>query len=173
MAENDENKKVEEKESPKSKKPLIKWIVIGVLIVALGAGGFVGWRIFMSKDVNENEGEESIAEVRPEKKEKEISIIFPLKSFIVNLMEKSGFGKRYLKTTVELEVADEETQILLQEQNAQIRDTILLLLSSQSFAEISSMEGKLELKQSLLLRINQLLGGAKVRRLYFTEFVVQ
>jgi len=62
---------------------------------------------------------------------------------------------------------------LLQGQKAQIRDTILLLLSSQSYAEISSMEGKLELKQSLLVRINQLLGGKKVRRLYFTEFVVQ
>jgi len=56
MAENDETKKVEEKESPQSKKPIIKWIIIGVLIVALGAGGFVGWRVFMSKDVTENEG---------------------------------------------------------------------------------------------------------------------
>jgi flagellar basal body-associated protein FliL len=35
------------------------------------------------------------------------------------------------------------------------------------------MEGKLELKQALLSRINQALGEGIVQRIYFTEFVVQ
>jgi flagellar basal body-associated protein FliL len=35
------------------------------------------------------------------------------------------------------------------------------------------MDGKLELKQALLSRINRALGGTVVRKLYFTEFVVQ
>lgn len=173
MAEKEEDKQTEEKEAPEEKKSFLKWIVIGVVIIALGAGGFVGWRMFMSKDVNEKEGEESAVEEPVETKEKEMSIIYPLESFIVNLMDKSGYGKRYLKTTVELEVGDEEAQQVLVENKAQLRDTILLMLSSQTFAEISSIEGKIELKQTLLVRINRLLGGKKVRRLYFTEFVVQ
>ena len=173
MADNEENKKEEEKEAPQEKKSMMKWIVIGVVIIAIAAGGFVGWRMFMAKDANENQNGDSVAEMKAENKEKEVSIIIPLESFIVNLMDKSGYGKRYLKTTVELEVGDEEAQLLLQENKAQLRDTILLILSSQSFGEINSIEGKLELKQTLLVRINRLLGGKKVRRLYFTEFVVQ
>jgi flagellar FliL protein len=62
---------------------------------------------------------------------------------------------------------------MVTEREVQLTDTIILLLSSQSFKEINSMEGKLYLKQSLLTRINQLLGGQIVRRIYFTEFVVQ
>jgi flagellar protein FliL len=173
MADNDENKKEKENEAPPEKKSMMKWIVIGVVIIVIAAGGFVGWRMFMAKDVNEKEGGDSATEMKAEKKEKELSIIFPLESFIVNLMDKSGYGKRYLKTTVELEVGDEDAQLMLQEKKAQLRDTILLLLSSQSFGEINSIEGKLELKQTLLVRINRLLGGKMVRRLYFTEFVVQ
>ena len=55
----------------------------------------------------------------------------------------------------------------------QLKDTVLLLLSSHSFEEIRSVEGKIELKQALLSRINQVLGGGVVHRIYFTEFVVQ
>ncbi|GAG32653.1 unnamed protein product, partial [marine sediment metagenome] len=78
-----------------------------------------------------------------------------------------------LKITLALEVCDEEEKRMVTRYTAELRDTILLLLSSQSFSEISTMEGKLELKQALLSRINHALGGRIVQRLYFTEFVVQ
>jgi flagellar protein FliL len=55
----------------------------------------------------------------------------------------------------------------------QLRDSIILLLSSQGFEEISTVEGKLGLKQELLSRVNQILGQGAVSRIYFTEFVVQ
>ena len=70
-------------------------------------------------------------------------------------------------------MADEASRDRVQRYEAQLRDTILLLLTSQSFKEISSIEGKLDLKQALLSRINQTLGEGLVRRIYFTEFVVQ
>jgi len=35
------------------------------------------------------------------------------------------------------------------------------------------MEGKLELKHAILLRMNQILGNKTVRKIFFTEFVVQ
>jgi flagellar FliL protein len=88
-------------------------------------------------------------------------------------MDKRGVGKRYLKITMELEVNKEEDKLLVENHNAQLRDTVLLLLSSQSLNEINTMEGKLELKQNLLSRMSQILGDGVVRRIYFTEFVVQ
>jgi flagellar FliL protein len=102
-----------------------------------------------------------------------VSIVCPLNSFVVNLLDKNGVGKRYLKVTMQLEVGKEEEKLLIENHNPQIRDTVLLLLSSQSLKEINTMDGKLELKQALLSRMNQILGDGVVRRIYFTEFVVQ
>jgi flagellar protein FliL len=173
MAEKEETKKTEEAETPKESKSFMKLIVLGVIVVVLAAGGFTGWFMFMKKDVAQNDQEEQTTAKASENKEVAQSIVVPLDSFIVNLMDRSGSGKRYLKTTIELDVPSEESRDLLDMRKAQLRDTILLLLTSQSFAEINSMEGKLELKQALLVRINQALGDKIVRRLYFTEFVVQ
>ena len=100
-------------------------------------------------------------------------IVHPLDAFIVNLTDKAGLGKRYLKATIILEVGSEEDKKMLERHKPQLRDTILLLLSSQSINEVNTMEGKIELKQILVSKINQVLGEGIVHRLYFTEFVVQ
>ncbi|MBW2492045.1 MAG: flagellar basal body-associated FliL family protein, partial [Deltaproteobacteria bacterium] len=106
-------------------------------------------------------------------KTEKVSIICPLMSFVVNLLDHKGVGKRYLKVTIQLEVEKEEHKMLIENHIPQLRDTILLLLSSQTLKEINTMEGKLELKQALLSRMKQILGDGIVRRIYFTEFVVQ
>ena len=101
------------------------------------------------------------------------SIICPLDSFIVNLMDKSGQRNRYLKETMTLEVGSDRDRELLQKHMQQIRDTVLLRLSSISFKEIDRMEGKLDLKQSLISRINRVPVENRIKEFYFSEFVVQ
>lgn len=168
-----EEKETKEEEKTAAKKPLLKWIILAGVVVVLGAGGFFGWRMFLGKDKAEAAVETSVAAVAPKKAEETPRVICPLESFIVNLMDSSGQGKRYLKTTIELEVDNEAARNRVAQNKAQLKDTILMLLTSQSFKEISTVEGKLDLKQALLTRVNQTLGGGVVRRIYFTEFVVQ
>jgi flagellar FliL protein len=150
-------------------KPFLKFIVLGVAVIVLGVGGFAGWRFFLKGDKKETRSSESPSRI----KDKGMTVAIPLESFIVNLMDTSGLGKRYLKVTIVLEVGGEEGRNIVERHEPQLRDTILLLLSGQLFNEISTLEGKLELKQALLSRINQVLGGGAVHRIYFTEFVVQ
>jgi flagellar FliL protein len=154
------------------KKSFLKFIILGVMVVILGAGGYIGWNHFKGNR-NEDTKEPQISKTNAKKNKDEAKIVFPLDSFIVNLSDRAGLGKRYLKITLAVEVRDEEKKKRVEGYTAELRDTILLLLSSQSFKEISTMEGKLELKQALLSRINHALGGGVVQRLYFTEFVVQ
>ena len=169
MSENEEAKNEGGKAAAEKPKSLVKWIVLAVVVAALAGGGFVGYRMFLgTPDAGEASAAAATAKNEPEK-----GIICPMDSFIVNLIDRSGQGKRYLKTTIQLEVADEENQLRVKEYEAQLRDTILLLLSSQTFEQVSTLEGKLSLKQALLISINQFLGANRVRRLYFTEFVVQ
>lgn len=166
----DEKEIIEEvKEGAPPKKSSLNFIILGVVVLLLGAGGFFGLNLYKKME-SEKPG---TAEVKKKKKRKESLIVYPLDSFIVNLLDRSGVGRRYLKVEIQLEVDGEERQKMLVVHSPQLRDTILLLLSSQTFSDINSMEGKLELKQALLSRINQVLGGKVVNRLYFTEFVVQ
>jgi flagellar protein FliL len=170
MAEETEPKedKKETKEE-QSKRSFSKLIILGVLVVVLGAGGFLGWNMF----VKGSKTEAQVSETSPPKIKFEETVAYPLDPFIVNLMDKSGSGKRYLKVGMILEIGNQEQGMVVDKYKPQIRDTILLLLSSKSFREISTMEGKLELKRALLSRINQILGEVIVTRIYFTEFVVQ
>jgi len=94
-----------------------------------------------------------------------------MEPFIVNLLDRDG--KRYLKTTIEFEVENRDIKNEFTRHTPQLRDAILLLLTSKSFEDISKLEGKLQLKNELIARINQILPGAGIRALYFTEFVVQ
>lgn len=159
MAEDKDEVKEEEEEKPKKSK--LKLIIIGVVVLLLGAGGFFGYSKY--KKANEKDTE----------KKEQMSIVIPLRSFVVNLFDKKGIGKRYLKISMEIEVAKEEDKLKIDNNIPQLRDTVLILLSSQTLKDINTMEGKLELKHAILLRMNQILGNKTVRRIFFTEFVVQ
>jgi flagellar FliL protein len=160
--EKEEVKDADEEQAPK--KPKLKLIIIAAVVVLIAAGSFIGYSAYTKR--------KAAAKVESKKAE-EVSIICPLQSFVVNLMDSKGVGKRYLKVTIQLEVGKDEDRLLIESHNPQIRDTILLLLSSQTLKEINTMEGKLELKQTLLSRMKQILGDGVVHRIYFTEFVVQ
>lgn len=164
------------KEEAQPKKPFLKFIILGVIALVLGAGGSAGWNFFIKgkkEEIKKEEIKKNANKPYAKKKKEKPGIAYPLDSFIVNLLDKAGAGKRYLKIKIVLEVGDEEGQRTVDSHIPQLKDTILLLLSSQSFSDINTMEGKIELKQILLSRINQVLGEGIVHRLYFTEFVVQ
>ena len=159
--------KAEEVEEVK-KGSLKKVIVIAVLLVVLGGGGFAGWKFFLAKKTATSADESgSVAEA----KSTAPGIMCEMEPFIVNLLDEGG--KRYLKTQLEIEVENEDVKKELQQRTPQIRDAILLLLTSKSYAEIGVPGGKVELRTELIERINNVLGSGKIRTLYFTEFVVQ
>ena len=157
----EEKEEVKENHEEKPKKSKLKLIIIVGLVLLLGVGGFIGYSKY--KKANGNKAD----------KEEQVSIIIPLKSFVVNLFDKKGIGKRYLKISMELEVGSEEDRTKVENNVPRLRDTVLILLSSQTLKEINTMEGKLELKNAIILRMNQILGNRTVQRIYFTEFVVQ
>jgi len=97
--------------------------------------------------------------------------IFNLDPFIVNLQDNSG--TRYLKLTVNLELASPSAQAELNAQTTQIRDSLIILLSSKSYTDIGTVEGKYQMRDEIVSRVNQFLTKSKVKTAYFTEFVIQ
>ncbi len=158
----------EQAQEPK-KKSKAKWIIL-ILILLLGGGGGAAWYFF--SDLIMGKKEESAD--APKVVEKGPSLTGPvvaLPVFRVNLADP--LGKRFIKLAVEVELVSKEAATQLNDQQAAIKDSIIMLLSSKSFADISTMESKILLKGEIAQRLNQVLGGSKVTQVYFTDIVIQ
>ncbi len=153
----------------KSSKKLI--IIIIMVILFLGGGG-LGWVL-----LGNNSGKKDIKKAKVTNKKKSnandsgLGQIFSMESFVVNLNDPSG--KRYLKTTIDLELSRSEYREEVTSRLPQLRDVILLILSSKTLEDIQGVDGKIALRTELISRINQALKKARIKNLYFTEFVIQ
>jgi flagellar FliL protein len=168
----------EEGQAAKGKSGLIKLIIIGVAgLLVLGGGGFAVWKFFLAKPA-EPPAAEATAKAGADKKEGEAKpadkpgTVLNLEPFIVNLADTSG--KRYLKLTLAVDLKDEAAKKSLEARMPQVRDSILLLLTSKTYADISPVAGKLKLRTEVLRSLGNILGASGgVHAVYFTEFVVQ
>ena len=152
-----------EKDSKKS-LPFLKWIIMALVIVILGAAGFGGWWYYRTH----------FAE--PSKKEVEQTVqvkkaIWPIESIIVNLLDNNG--ERYLKITIQLEISNEDCISELDSLKPEIMDNLLDLLSSKRYKEIVGFEGKQRLRDEIAIRLNNYLGKGQITKVYFTEFIIQ
>ncbi len=168
----EEKKEVEAKEEGKKKKGLpMKLIILILLVFMLAGGGFFAFKSGML-DKFLGKGEKEAAAKKTEEVDKpDIGPIYPMETFIVNLMDP--MGKRYLKVTLELELSKEEMRPEMDKRLPQLRDAILTLLSSKSFKDISDLSGKYQLRAEIMATLNRYLKTGKVKNVYFTEFIVQ
>jgi flagellar protein FliL len=97
--------------------------------------------------------------------------VMPLEPFLVNLADRDS--RRYLKVKIELEVDQDKAVKELEKSLPRIRDALILLLSSKTYEEIATMEGKRQLKLDVVAKLAPLPGGSKLKDVYFTEFVAQ
>lgn len=149
---------------------MIKIIIIVVLLLVLGGGGFVGWKFMNSGDESSDEVTE---EPPPKFNVNATPITYNLDTYIVNLMGKTGMSKKYLKVGIMLGIGSEEQKPGIDQYKPLINDSVLILLSSKTYNELGTVEGKIQLKQELIMRMNQVMGAPMVKKIYFTEFVVQ
>jgi flagellar FliL protein len=98
-------------------------------------------------------------------------VMFDLDPFIVNLADVPDI--RYLKLTVKLEVDNEAVSTELSARVPQVRDAVLVLLSSKDVNAVRTTQGKFQLRDEITQRVNGLLPKPGVRSAYFTDFVVQ
>ena len=100
-----------------------------------------------------------------------IGPVYQLDQFIVNLLAQSG--RRYLKTTISLEMTNAELQNEIVAKLPAIRDSINSVLSSKSLEEVSTSRGKEKIKEEIVQRLNEFLVDGKVRNIFFVEYVIQ
>jgi flagellar FliL protein len=163
---------------------LVIMIVVGTLVLGLG-GAFVLFRMTGSHTGTEGSKAEAAAHgdgpAVAEGSDKAAGhaaghaaapgIIADMEPFIVNLADAPEI--RYLKLTVKLDLDRAAAVEEVKQRTPQIRDSILVLLTSKDSATIRTPQGKAQLRDEITQRVNGLLPKPAVRSAYFTEFVIQ
>ena len=147
------------------------FLVVAVLLVlttGLAAGFFMMWHKLSALSTQANmataseTGKAQAAALGP---------LYSLDTFIVNLADAGR--SRYLRVTMDLELAESTDAGKLTERLPQVRDSILMILPSKQFDDIAGMEGKIALRDEILAKLNSLFAKNVVTNIFFTEFVVQ
>jgi len=187
-------------EAPEGKKKssFLKYVILVVLLLLLGGGGYFAYLKFFAAKPPAAEAtaegqpaaeEKKAEEQHPKAEEKKAegghgeakgghgegkgkeapSNLVALPAFVVNLADPNA--RRYLKIVLNVEVTGNPE--LLEANQAKIRDALLMLLSTKTSQDLSTLEGKILLRKEIVDRLNQAIGQAKVARVYFTDFVIQ
>ncbi len=163
--------------------PIKLFIIVSVAALMFGVGGaFVTVKFLgdAGKGSESSEEHKASAEVKAESKSEAVGkqgqaaspgAMFDLDPFIVNLADTPDV--RYLKLTLKLEADSEAVVAELSARIPQIRDAILVLLSSKDVNAVRTTQGKFQLRDEITQRVNGLLKKPGIRSAYFTEFVVQ
>jgi flagellar protein FliL len=151
---------------------LIALAVINMLVVA-----GVGFMLFKGKQKEAAEpkiehvikGEHEAQEHEAHEEKAFIGKVVPLETFIVNL--SGSKGRRIAKVNMEMELQGDQVQVEIDKRKAQIRDIIIIILSSKTYDEVSTREGKDVVKNEIKDTLNAFLTKGKILNVYFTEFI--
>lgn len=155
----------EEAQEQKKGSPLMKIVILVVILAVLGGGGFFGYLKFFKKA--QPEGEQAHAPSGKQEKQ----VIYDWDPLLVNLADPGG--KRYLKLGMKMELNNDHVLEEVKNRGFQLKDSMLMILSSKEFDDIATPSGKQALKQEIIAQVNKIIKQGQVKDVYFTDFIVQ
>ena len=161
---NKQNKDLKEvKLEQKSGKGRLVLIITACALLLGAGGGGAGW--YFSQVYN---GTGALSKPKP-------PLFLNLETFTVNLQPEHS--DQHLQTNLTLKVEDESAADLIKLHMPEVRNRVLLLLSSKTAAQISTVEGKKKLASELTGEINHQFNEGRVtesvENVLFTSFVIQ
>ncbi len=156
---------------------LLPIINLVLLLLVLAIGGFIAWKLMTMEQVaptaQEKDMQTEATEI-PEAEDEDPEappIFMDIADITINLADTDV--SRFLRAKIKLELRNEAAQARVEQNLVKINDMVITLLSSKTFAEIRTPQGKYDLKEDIVYRINRLVGGKPVKNMYFTDFVSQ
>ncbi len=92
-------------------------------------------------------------------------------SFTVNLAD--GSGAHFAIVDVEIEVDDDFVKEEVIRLRPRIRDFIIVILSSKTYDQIASVDGRDFLREEIRNKVNGYLTKGQIKNVYFTKFIIQ
>lgn len=159
--------------TPSGEKPML-FIILAVVNMLIVAG--VGAMIYLNKKKEAAEPKldhviqgEHETQAKEEAAPEFIGKLIPLETFLVNLA--GSRGQKLAKINMELEVNNDEVQKEIDKLKPKIRDIIIIILSSKTYEQVSTKDGKDSLREEIRDKVNLFLTKGQINRVYFTEFI--
>ncbi|MDO8893021.1 MAG: flagellar basal body-associated protein FliL [Sulfurimicrobium sp.] len=155
--------------TPKKGKGKLLIIIVAAVVLLAGGGGAAWYFMHAKKDAHGGQ-EEAKHKTDPAKP----PVFVKLETFTVNLVAEGE--DHMLQTDIELKVAEAKTTDMIKARMPEIRNAILLLLSSKTAHALATTEGKLKLSGEIKAQINKALHVKEdegVSGVFFTSFVIQ
>ncbi len=159
-------------QSKKSKSsPLLLVIITLNTIVILGIGVFLylGKKKELERPSMEPIIEGSLMDDKEGSAEQSGTFAVPLDYFLVNLAEDQG--QKLFKVEMEFDVDNKEVQEEINKRMPQVRDIIIIVLSSKNYSQISTPKGKERLKEEIRDTVNSFLTKGRINKVLFTQFI--
>lgn len=156
----------------------VNLIVILLVVINTAVVGAIAFMVYKGKQAEvANPGIDAVArgEVQTQAEEalaekQQTKVLLGFKEFVVNL--SGSRGRRVVKTTIELELPNDQSKKEIERRGAQIRDQIILILSSRTYEDVSGKDGKELLRSEIKNAINPSLAEEhKILNVYFTDFI--
>lgn len=156
----------------KSKSAKKKIIIIAVVALLLIGGGVAAWLLMGGKST---EGDEQTKAEKSQAVKSSEPIFIKLDTFTVNLNPEEG--EKYLQVDITLNASNANDVTEIEKRMPQVRNRVLMILTSKLASEISDMEGKQALGTEITEQINEPYSeGAEpltITEAFFTSFVIQ
>lgn len=158
---------LEQAPAPGRKKRLL-FMLIGIVALLVLVGGGVGvWLLMTPAEEGKQQTEQAA------KEEEQPPIYEKLETFTVNLADR----EHYLQVEVALKLSDPDAQQKVKLYMPEVRDVMLRLLSSKTYEELGSQEGKDKLASEIQTQLNDVLRikerGKGVKGVLFNSFIIQ
>lgn len=161
-------------QAPKSSKKLL--VVIVAVALLLAAVGGAAWFFLQGEDDSAEAEAPGALVVRKTAIYVKLRTLGGKPSFIANFSEKTG-RQRYLQIYAEAMTRDQDVADALAKHMPLVVYKLSDLFSSQQFAELQTVEGKVMLRKEATRKVQELLqqeiGRPGVEQVFFTNFVMQ
>lgn len=166
-----EEKDVIEPEAKSSSMPMI---LVGALTLVIGGVG----GLFASDFIGGDETVETATENATSSESSDNgtvdlddagTVVYPLGDFSINLKDASTMRILQMSISVECENSVEGR---LDSKKEEIRNAILMFTSEYTVESLSGLEGKMDLRDEIQLRINAIAKPHRIERVYFTKFII-
>ena len=165
-------------------KPLFKWVLIIFLVLSLLSGiSFATLQylgvfddIEIGSEVIENTNDSAPVAEQGGDGDGALMSYYPMEpKFVVNFMAHGR--QRYLQLGLSLQVKDAMAIASIIKHEPLIKNSVVLLLANQDYAELQTDAGRVKLREVILKAIQRIMqqeaGSSVVEQVFFTDLVMQ
>lgn len=149
-----------------------KAVLLGVVVVVQALMAFAITQFVIVPRLSVQDAALGAQETNAEAAENEDGIIVGLEEIIVTLRGEEG-RTNYLRINVAVEVTTQKVADLVVSRLPQLRDIVIMTLSSKRAGDLLTPEGNMATRTEIFKRLAEKLPPGSLRNIYFSDLVIQ